>query len=296
MRFGFVTCVRLGLECMEEIYAAGGTLDLVLTLPDDMARGKSGRVYVDPFCRARGIPVVKVRNVNDDAAVDAIRAAGLDWLFIIGWSQIARPAVLHAPHRGVLGIHPTLLPEGRGRAAIPWAILKGLTRTGVTLFQLDEGVDTGPVLAQEAVEVAPDETATSLYERMGAAHRHLIRTTWPDLAAGRLQPVPQDESRATLWPVRRPEDGLIRPGMTVAEAERLVRAVTRPYPGAFVVEDDAVVRIWRGEVGDAGTAPPPGAHRIALADGVYDALEHEREPLPASVAALDPFAAPARAG
>lgn len=277
-RFGFVTCVQLGLECMREIYAVGGELHLVLTLPDEKAPRKSGRVFVDDFCRENAIPLVKSPDINDPVSRAAVREHGIDWLFIIGWSQIARAEALAAPLRGALGIHPTLLPEGRGRAAIPWAILKGLTETGVTLFQLDEGVDTGPILAQERIPVAPDDTATRLYARVAEAHRSLIRRVWRDLEADRLRPVPQDEARATCWPARRPEDGRIEPQMNVATAERLVRAVTYPYPGAFVERPGGILRIWAGRSADAAVPPSPGAERIHLADGAYDALEHEWEP------------------
>ena len=105
---------------------------------------------------------------------------------IIGWSQIARDAVLAAPRLGVLGMHPTLLPVGRGRAAIPWAILKGLEKTGVSLFKLDAGVDTGPIGGQISLDVAAEETATSLYERVNAAHCGLIARCWPALMDGSL--------------------------------------------------------------------------------------------------------------
>jgi methionyl-tRNA formyltransferase len=137
MRVGFVTCVQLGLSCMEAIYEAGGELSFAGTLQDHQAVSKSGRVYIDEFCRARGIPLAKFRNVNDADAVEAIRAAQLDWLMIVGWSQIAREPVLAAPRLGVLGMHPTLLPLGRGRAAVPWTILLQLPEAGVTLFKLD---------------------------------------------------------------------------------------------------------------------------------------------------------------
>src|SRR5690242_13717067 len=136
-RVGFVTCVQLGLSCMEAIYEVGGKLDLAITLHDETAVAKSGRIYLNEFCAARHIPLVKVRNINDADALAAIASAQLDWLFIVGWSQIARRDVLNAPRKGVLGMHPTLLPQGRGRAAIPWAILLGLPETGVTLFKLD---------------------------------------------------------------------------------------------------------------------------------------------------------------
>jgi methionyl-tRNA formyltransferase len=277
MRFAFVTCVQLGLGCMNEIYRVGGRLDLVITLHDRLAREKSGRIFVDEFARGQGLDVLKVGNVNDDRVLRALDERRIDWLFIIGWSQIARPPLLQAPRRGVLGMHPTLLPQGRGRAAIPWAILKGLPETGVTLFQLDEGVDTGPILAQERLPIAPDETATTLYARVAEAHRRLMRRVWPDLAGGRIAPIPQDESRASVWPGRTPEDGRITPAMAVAEVDRLVRATTRPYPGAFWEDGGGVVRIWAGTIGDPAGPPPAGALRLPLRDGVYEALDHERE-------------------
>jgi methionyl-tRNA formyltransferase len=273
MRFGFVTCVQLGLACMEEIYEVGGRLDFAMSLRDDQAQEKSGRIYLDGFCGERGIPLSKVGNVNDAEAVEALRAADLDWLFIIGWSQIARAAVLAAPKRGALGMHPTLLPEGRGRAAIPWAILKGLPETGVTLFQLDEGVDTGPILAQETVAIRPRETAGSLYERVDQAHRTLIRRVWRDLASDRLSPQPQDLLAGSVWPGRKPEDGRLDPTMSCAEADRLIRAVSHPYPGAFIDLDGRRLRVWAAEPGDERGGIP----HLRFFDGGLDLLDYDVE-------------------
>jgi methionyl-tRNA formyltransferase len=281
MKIGFVTAVRLGLGCMEEIQDCGGGLELAITLRDDLQRDKSGRVYLDEFCDRHAIDLVKTRQVNDPPVLAAVAEHEIDWLFIIGWSQIAKPPLLGTPRKGVLGMHPTLLPEGRGRAAIPWAILKGLRETGVTLFKLDEGVDTGPILAQRRIPMALDETATALYDKVTLAHRQLIRGCLPDLAAERIKPIPQDESKATEWPGRRPADGKITSDMTVSYVDRLVRATTHPYPGAFVELEGGVLRVWRGVVGDPRTPPPPGAHRLVLSDGVYDALDHEWEGPPA---------------
>ncbi|GAB5534170.1 MAG: methionyl-tRNA formyltransferase [Rubricoccaceae bacterium] len=273
MRFGFVTCVQLGLSCMEEIYAVGGHLDLVITLPDSAARTKSGRVYVDSFCETHGIDLVKSPNVNDAAVLDAIRAHEIDWLFIIGWSQIARREVLNAPQRGVLGMHPTLLPIGRGRAAIPWTILLGLEESGVTLFKLDEGVDTGPIVSQARISVDPRETATTLYKKVNQAHRTLIQDTWPRLASDQVDLRIQDDSLATVWAGRRPEDGAISPEMSAEEVDRLVRAVTHPYPGAFVDLDGERLRIWRGE-----PKAIEDGRDIPVASGVYTALDSASEP------------------
>jgi methionyl-tRNA formyltransferase len=275
MKFAFVTCVQLGLACMETIYDKGGKLDLVITLKDNLAKNKSGRIYVDSFCRQHGIDFLKIRSVNDGEVIQSLREREIDWLFIIGWSQIAKPQVLRAVKRGTLGMHPTLLPVGRGRASIPWAILKGLPETGVTLFQMDEGVDTGLILAQERLTIHTDETATTLYSRVAAAHQKLIARIWPELISDRIKPTPQNPAQASEWPARTPEDGQIYPTMTVTEVERLVRATTHPYPGAFWKDKDKTIRIWHGVIGYPDQAQSANSWRLYLSDGVFDATDYE---------------------
>lgn len=273
MRFGFVTCVQLGLSCMEAIYEAGGGLDLAITLQDDMARAKSGRVYLDEFCCQHGVDLVKIRNINHAQAISAVLDRHIDWLFIVGWSQIARAEILNAPRRGVLGMHPTLLPVGRGRAAIPWAILKQLEKTGVTLFQLDEGVDTGPVLALREIPLTPSTDAGQLYNAVSAAHADLMRSVFPALVTDQIAPSPQIDDGASEWPGRTPEDGAIDRDGSVHEAERLVRATTRPYPGAFVEIDGQRITIWRAEIMtvDATTED----HVLTFSDGRLRCIEWE---------------------
>lgn len=244
MKFGFVTCVQLGLSCMEAIYEAGYELSLVVTLPDDKAVHKSGRVYLDGFCTKNRIPLLKSNHVNDEDVVKSIRTHDIDWLFIIGWSQIAGDGVIAAPKKGVLGMHPSLLPIGRGRASIPWAILKDLKETGVTLFKLDSGVDTGSIAAQVAIEINQSTNATSLYDQVNKAHVDLIKMAMPKLAKDGLELVSQDNASATYWPGRKPEDGMIDLSGSVWDAERLVRAVTKPYPGAFFIRDGKKYIVW----------------------------------------------------
>ena len=274
LRFGFVTCVELGLSCLEEIYDLGGSVDLLMTLHDDRAVNKSGRIYLDEFAQEHDVSLMKIRHVNDEDAVSAVRDHEIDWLFIIGWSQIAGRDMLGAPTRGVVGMHPTLLPVGRGRAAVPWAIIKGLDKTGVTMFVLDEGVDTGAILGQVEVPIETYEDASSLYDKVNAAHRELMRIVWPSLVNDSVNAVAQDEALATEWPGRRPEDGAIFPNMTVTEVDRLVRGVTHPYPGAFWVANDVRWRVWKGQPGEL----PEAALVLDLVDGKYSCTEAEREP------------------
>ena len=276
MRFGFVTCVQLGLSCMDAIYEVGGRLDLAVTLNDDQAVSKVGRVYLDEFCERRGIPLVKSRNINDADVVEAVKAADIDWLFVIGWSQIAREEILSAPKSGVLGMHPSLLPVGRGRAAIPWAILKGLEQTGVTLFKLGDGVDTGEIVAQQVIPIDQTTDAEVLYRAVDQAHISLMKTAFPELAEGRLLARAQDERLATYWPKRSPEDGAIDLDGSVQDAERLVRAVTRPYPGAFYFDDQGrKVVIWKAKV--VSDMREVGVERrLVFGDGVLVLVEWDR--------------------
>ena len=270
MKIAFATCVQLGRSCIEEVLRLGGHFDLFITLKDDQARQKSGRIYLDDLAEKEGTPLLKIRHINDPETLDALKAHDIDWLFIIGWSQIANQTLLDTPKRGIIGMHPTLLPKGRGRAAIPWAILKGLEETGVTMFKMDAGVDTGDILAQGRIPREPGLTATELYEKVDRMHVELMGKTWASIVAGTITPVPQDHSQATQWPGRKPEDGEIFSTMTMEEADRMVRAVTHPYPGAFYRSGEGVLRIWSAKV-----SPEKGT--IPLADGWLEPADYENE-------------------
>lgn len=254
-RVGFVTCVRLGLSCVEEICALGGRIEVLITLKDEMDREKSGRVYLDQFAGQHQIPLVKVHHINEEAVVQIIKEKRLDWLFIIGWSQIAGDEILNAPKNGCIGMHPSLLPEGRGRASIPWAIIKGLPKTGVTLFRLDAGTDTGDIIGQEEIPISEETTASELYEKVNEAHIRLIRNYWELIVENKVKLRRQNEEEATYWEERRPEDGEIKKEMTVGEALTLIRAVTKPYPGAFYKDGKKIWIIWSAKKGKESGLP-----------------------------------------
>lgn len=276
-KIGFVTCVELGFGCMKSICASGGQLHLAITLKDSKARNKSGRIYLDEFCSEQQIPLLKIDHINDEVVREEIARHGIDWLFIVGWSQIAGAEVLAAPTLGCIGIHPTLLPIGRGRAPIPWAIIKGLEETGVTMFVLDEGVDSGPVIAQKKINLDDTVTATTLYADIGDLHMDVIADNWSDLVDGNVTPWQQDESGVTVWPGRKPADGEILQHMTVVQVDRLVRGVTRPYPGAFYAAGQKQMRIWSGHISSADNASDSTDPVIDLSDGQYVPDEWEWE-------------------
>ena len=248
IKIGFVTCVKLGLSCMEAIYSNGGNLNLVITLKDDMGVKKSGRIYLDEFCKLHNIDLHKCNHINESNCIDIIKLKQIDWLFIIGWSQIASNEILSSTNLGVIGAHPTLLPKGRGRASIPWAIIKKLNKTGVTLFKLDKGVDTGAIIDQIEIPMHDNINATELYEAINQAHVNLIDTVIPKLLSNSIKLTEQNNLNATHWPGRKPEDGEIDLNGSVHDAELLIRAVTYPYPGAFTYHKNKKLIIWKAKI------------------------------------------------
>jgi methionyl-tRNA formyltransferase len=277
MRIGFVTCVQLGYDCIEAVHSIDGSFSLFITLEDNQAIAKSGRVYLDKISKSSGTPLVKINHINDKKSIEEIRRANLDWLFIVGWSQIANSEVLELPRLGVLGMHPTLLPQGRGRASVPWAIIKGLSETGVTLFKLDNGVDTGPILSQIKIPIKRKETATSLYKLIANGHCDLIKNVWlNNLLPNNISLDYQDDNNATIWPGRKPEDGQILNNMSMEKIDCIVRATTKPYPGAFFLNNNKKIIIWNGKVNNSFKESDNG-YTIKCLDGFYLATEYEIE-------------------
>ena len=174
-------------------------------------------------------------------------------VFVVGWSQLVRDPFIELASEGVFGMHPTLLPRHRGRAPIPWAILTGLARTGVTLFEIvdaDRGLG-GASSDSVEVEISPDETATTLFARIADAHVELIARAVPQLLARTAPRIPQDPSRASSWPKRSPADGIIDWETRAPYLYDWVRAQTRPYPGAFTFLGDEKVIVWGARPGRA---------------------------------------------
>lgn len=271
-KIAFATCVQLGLSCIEEIYRIGGSLDLLITLKDEKAKNKSGRIYLDEIANEHNAPLLKIDNINDQEVLSTLKEHQIDWLFIIGWSQIAKKDVLEAPTYGCIGMHPTLLPVGRGRAAIPWAIIKGLNESGVTMFKLDEGVDTGDIIGQGVIKLDQNTTATELYQKVDDMHITLISKYWGDIVNNNITLTKQNDADATEWAGRKPEDGEILSSMTMDEADKLIRAVTHPYPGAFYKDGDQTIRVW-----SAKTNKVDGD--IKLSDGYLIPIDYEIEGL-----------------
>lgn len=239
---GAVESTRITLEAV--CAARGWEAAALVTLPPDLAGRHSDFADMSAETARAGCPVIHAANSNAPEILEQIAALRPDYTFVIGWSQICGAAFRAAAGGNVIGYHPAPLPRLRGRAVIPWTILLDEKITASSLFWIDNGVDSGPLLGQRYFHLAPDETAESLYARHMQALKALLDEMLPLLAQGNAPRIIQDERFATWATKRTPADGEIDWNRPAAEIDRLIRAVGRPYPGALTYSGSAQLTIW----------------------------------------------------
>jgi methionyl-tRNA formyltransferase len=231
----------------------------VISAPD----APSGRAHVPTptavttLARRLGLPLRQPIRLRDPAALAAVVALGPDLGVLADYGRIVPSSILDLPEHGMLNVHPSALPRHRGATPIAATILAGDPSAGVTVILMDEGVDTGPVLAQEIWPLQGRETSAALERDAAIRGAALIGRVLPDWLVGALAPTPQDERRATLTRPLRREDGRLDPERTADELERAVRAF-QPWPGTFVETERGRLGVLWGSVAPASPTDAPG--------------------------------------
>jgi methionyl-tRNA formyltransferase len=276
MRVAFAGSPQAAVAPLRALVAGGHEVAVVVTQPDK-ARGRSGTPSPTPVAEAAeelGIPVLRPRTINDPEVVEAIAASGAEALAVAAFGQILREGVLSRWR--CINVHFSLLPAYRGAAPVERAIIDGARSTGVTIMQMDAGLDTGPTLASRRVEIGEDEDAGSLTTRLSELGGPLLAEVLDELAAGRLQPVPQPEEGVSLAPKITAEDrplDLSRPAVALA---RQVRALA-PHVGATLVIDGQRFKVLRAralpEDAPAPLAGEGGRLVAATGEGALELLE-----------------------
>lgn len=231
----------------------------VVTQPDRPA-GRGKKVVASPvkqYALSQGLPVLQPASLRKEhTAVDTLRALAPDLFVVVAYGQILRKEVLALPTYGPINVHASLLPAYRGASPITAALLDGLAETGISIMLMDEGMDTGPVLAQARTPIAPDETATTLGERLAEVGAHLLVETLPSWLRGQLTPTPQSAlpGEPSLCRLIRKEAGQIdwtQPAVTI---ERMTRAYD-PWPSAYTTWRGETFKIWQAAVVTGQAAP-----------------------------------------
>ena len=236
--------------------AAGHDVALVLTQPGRPA-GRGLRPAESPvkrFAAARGIAVLQPPRLKGAPEVEQVRALRPDALVVAAYGLLLPRELLEAGRHGALNIHASLLPRWRGAAPIQRALLAGDAETGVSIMQMDAGLDTGPVLMQKRIPIAADEDAGALHDKLAVLGAEAIVAALDDIEAGRARAVPQPQDGVTYATKIDKRDTRLNWSLPARELERAVRSF-RPAPGAFALLDGEPVKIWRASVVDAGGAP-----------------------------------------
>ena len=220
-----------------------------------------------------GIPAIQPEKLREPGVFEQLQAWAPDVIIVAAFGQILRANVLQLPRFGCVNIHASLLPRHRGAAPIQAAILAGDSLAGVTIMQMDEGLDTGPIISQASFEMAPDETGGSLFARLSQLGGQLLLETLPGYIAGDLQPTPQPSQGASYFGMIKKEDGILNLAEPAAALERRIRAFN-PWPGTSLALPGlpAPIKVLRAATLPGHAAPGSrailhGEPAIATADG-----------------------------
>ncbi len=218
----------------------------VVTQPDRQAgRGRRMRISsVKALALQHDLPVLQPRKVAQPAVVEQLQEWAPDVIIVAAFGQILPSAILSLAEHGAVNVHASLLPRHRGAAPIPAAILAGEKQTGITIMLMDEGIDTGPILSQAALDIDPDDTTASLTEELGRLGGELLLDTLPQWLAGEIAPWEQDESLATYAGLLQREDGYIDWTEPAEQIARRCRAYD-PWPGTSTVWNGRKLKIIR---------------------------------------------------
>ncbi len=288
MKVLFLGYSQLGYRAVKLLAGLGWQVAAVVTHRDDPAERRWYRTPAEAAAEL-GLPL----HYSDELAAAPGGIAAFaeqlapDLALSVFYRDMLPRRLLAAARVAALNLHPSLLPAYRGRAPINWVLVQGERQTGITLHHMIGRADAGDVVGQRAIAIAPRETALSLYRKMEAAGVDLLAEMLPRVAAGTAPRVEQDESRASYFGRRGPQDGAIDWSWPAARIDCLVRAVAPPWPGAFGDVEGCRVAVYAGAPGEplglgGVPAPPPGTIRrdagrvwIATADRWFEVLAAE---------------------
>ncbi len=258
---------------LEALVAAGHQVVLVVTQPDKpKGRGKEMQMTPVKECALKhNIPVFQPVKVKDAEAVETLRSYGADVFIVAAFGQIVSEEILTMPKYGCINIHASLLPKYRGAGPIQWAILNGEKETGITIMQMDKGIDTGDMLLQRVVPIDEKETGDSLHDKLARVGAELIVEALPKIEAGEITPVKQNDAESCYAKMLQKSMGRIDWEKDAPQIERMVRGLNS-WPSAYTTYHGKNLKIWESSVCEEDKLPEkanPGMITAVEKDAFY---------------------------
>ncbi|MCC5912482.1 MAG: methionyl-tRNA formyltransferase [Clostridiaceae bacterium] len=244
----FIGSVLSSKVALETLIKNDIKVDLVCSLDEEVSKNVSDYFPIHEIAIEKKLPYFKFKKIDSSEVKEEIKAINPDFIFVIGLSQLIPQEILDMASDYSIGFHPTPLPKHRGRAALPWQIILGVEESEVSLFKLDEGMDSGDIIAQYPYKIEKTDYAFDVYNKVCGAMAGALNDCLPKMYSDKVEFVKQNHDDATYLLIRRPEDGHIDWGKSSNHIETLIRATSRPYPGAFSIYKDNHVTIWKARV------------------------------------------------
>lgn len=265
---------RFAVPTLEKLSAAGFQIDLVVTQPD-RPKGRGLEVVASPVKQSAlklNLPIIQPERIksNDDFRTQ-LASLKPDAIIVVGYGRLIPQWMLDLPPLGNINLHGSLLPKYRGAAPIQWAIANGETVTGVTTMRLDAGLDTGEILLQRELPIAPDETAETIAPRLAEIGADLIIETLHGLQAGKIQPRPQNHADASLAPILKKEDGQVDFSRSASEILNRMRGF-QPWPGAYTKFRGKQLQVLRAQTANENVSE---SELLVVGDRLFAGCAHE---------------------
>jgi methionyl-tRNA formyltransferase len=248
MKIIFIGGVKFSYEILKTILENNWNISVVFSYDDSKKEKISDFISLDELCSKYNLQNIKIDKINAQNNIEIIKKIEPDIILVMGWSQLLNSEIISIPKIGVIGSHPTELPKYRGRAPIPWSILKGLKTSALTFFFIEEGTDNGDILDQRSFKLSSNDDATSVYKKVESVGKEMIQDNLTKLQNGNYTRKKQDVSNfIENWEKRGPQDGIIDWSRNSQEIHTLIRATTHPYPGAYTIFNGSKLIIWGAE-------------------------------------------------
>lgn len=245
MKIVFMGTPDFAKGVLESLYESGRhKLTAVVTQPDK-PKGRSDKLIACPvkeYAASKGIPVLQPVRIRNEEEIERLREYEADIFIVAAFGQILPKEILEMPKYGCINVHASLLPKYRGAAPIQWVIADGEKITGVTIMQMNEGLDTGDIITQKEVAISEDETGESLFDKLMLEGAGLLLDTLDMIESGTAVRIPQDDSKSTYAKMIKKEMGLIDFSKSAKSIECLVRAFT-PWPGGFTYYNGKIMKV-----------------------------------------------------